>query len=479
MTRSVHDLGRASSRDIHRLVTRLGPRRLVAVRARRGGARGRRAGPDPDPGAVPGLRGQLPRGQRGRPRDRRRHHRRLARADLDRGDPQHDHDGRRDDRGGGRRDRPRRVAARAARRGRGEGPGPARRRRSVAAGRRTRVARPAVRLGHWVPEQIRRAGGWELLGADGEPSRPDDLGRRLRGRPRDAPADAVRLPPARDGRRVGAHAPAAWLRRPDRRPPRPGLRGRRVGLLQPARPAGHRRHRAAGRDLRPGRVRRHRAARVAGPRSTPRPGRCRSARPSTACGAARRTPAAARTTSRAGRSSARTASARPATTASCASGCDQALDRARRGRQGRGRRRDRRREPSRRRPPPDPDLDAEMLAYYEARAPEYDDWYLRRGRYAHGPIHDAAWNAELDVAGRWLDGLPIRGEIVELAAGTGWWSPLLASKGELSLYDGDRGAPRARPRAARRARPARAPPRPRRLGRAGPPGRRRRSPASG
>jgi len=80
--------------------------------------------------------------------------------------------------------------------------------------------------------------------------------------------------------------------------------------------------------------------------------------------------------------------------------------------------------------------DAEMLAYYEARAPEYDDWYLRRGRYARGPVHDAAWNAELDTAGRWLDSLPIHGDIVELAAGTGWWSPLLASKGELSLYDG-------------------------------------------
>ncbi len=65
-----------------------------------------------------------------------------------------------------------------------------------------------------------------------------------------------------------------------------------------------------------------------------------------------------------------------------------------------------------------------------------DDWYLRRGRHAHGPIHDAAWNAELDAAGRWLDGLPWHGEIVELAAGTGWWSPLLASRGELSLYDG-------------------------------------------
>lgn len=81
------------------------------------------------------------------------------------------------------------------------------------------------------------------------------------------------------------------------------------------------------------------------------------------------------------------------------------------------------------------DLDREMVAYYEARAPEYDDWYLRRGRYSHGPIHDAAWDAELDAAGRWLDGLPIGGEIVELAAGTGWWSPLLASKGEASLYD--------------------------------------------
>ncbi len=81
------------------------------------------------------------------------------------------------------------------------------------------------------------------------------------------------------------------------------------------------------------------------------------------------------------------------------------------------------------------DVEADMQAYYAARAPEYDDWYRRRGRYSHGPIHDAAWDAELDAAGRWLDGLPIHGEIIELAAGTGWWSPLLAEKGELSLYD--------------------------------------------
>lgn len=81
------------------------------------------------------------------------------------------------------------------------------------------------------------------------------------------------------------------------------------------------------------------------------------------------------------------------------------------------------------------DLGRTMIEYYDARAPEYDDWYLRRGRYAHGAVHDATWNAELDAAGLWLDDLAWGGDIVELAAGTGWWSPLLASRGELSLYD--------------------------------------------
>ena len=120
---------------------------------------------------------------------------------------------------------------------------------------------------------------------------------------------------------------------------------------------------------------------------------------------------------------------------------------------------------------PAPDLDREMVAYYGARAPEYDDWYLRRGRYSHGPIHDAAWDAELDIAGRWLDGLPLEGEIVELAAGTGWWSPLLASKGVLSMYDANDGAARASARPAARPWVAGAPPCPRRVGGAGPAGR--------
>jgi demethylmenaquinone methyltransferase/2-methoxy-6-polyprenyl-1,4-benzoquinol methylase len=46
-----------------------------------------------------------------------------------------------------------------------------------------------------------------------------------------------------------------------------------------------------------------------------------------------------------------------------------------------------------------------------------------------------AWQVDLDTATQWLDRIPLRGQIVELAAGTGWWSPLLAEKGELSMYD--------------------------------------------
>ncbi len=79
--------------------------------------------------------------------------------------------------------------------------------------------------------------------------------------------------------------------------------------------------------------------------------------------------------------------------------------------------------------------EAELVPYYEARAAEYDDWYRRRGRYAHGLVDDLAWQAELAAAATWLDGLPWRGEIVELAAGTGWWTALLAPRGELHAYD--------------------------------------------
>jgi SAM-dependent methyltransferase len=79
--------------------------------------------------------------------------------------------------------------------------------------------------------------------------------------------------------------------------------------------------------------------------------------------------------------------------------------------------------------------DQALRDYYAARAAEYDDWYLRRGRYSHGQAADNEWAAELDQAETWLNGIPIDGDIVELAAGTGWWSPVLAAKGTLTIYD--------------------------------------------
>ena len=68
---------------------------------------------------------------------------------------------------------------------------------------------------------------------------------------------------------------------------------------------------------------------------------------------------------------------------------------------------------------------------------DWEDWYLRRGRYARGPIHDGPWTMELDEVTRWVDGLTLGGVIVELGAGMGWWTGLLAEKGELWVYDSD------------------------------------------
>jgi len=80
-------------------------------------------------------------------------------------------------------------------------------------------------------------------------------------------------------------------------------------------------------------------------------------------------------------------------------------------------------------------IDSEMVRYYAARANEYDDWYLRRGRYSRGALHDEAWRSDLEAAAAWLGSRPLHGRIAELAAGTGWWSPILASQGHLTLYE--------------------------------------------
>jgi hypothetical protein len=77
-------------------------------------------------------------------------------------------------------------------------------------------------------------------------------------------------------------------------------------------------------------------------------------------------------------------------------------------------------------------------ARFPAPPPAFpDDWFLRRGEFERGAVHDAAWHAELDAVTRWLDGLPLRGRIAEPAAGVGFFSPLLAERGELHASDPD------------------------------------------
>lgn len=80
---------------------------------------------------------------------------------------------------------------------------------------------------------------------------------------------------------------------------------------------------------------------------------------------------------------------------------------------------------------------AEQLAYYGARAAEYDQWWLRQGRYDRGPEETARWfreAAEVDTA---LDVFQPRGDILELACGTGLRSgKLLAAADTLTVVDG-------------------------------------------
>ncbi|MGE5691751.1 MAG: class I SAM-dependent methyltransferase [Pseudomonadota bacterium] len=68
----------------------------------------------------------------------------------------------------------------------------------------------------------------------------------------------------------------------------------------------------------------------------------------------------------------------------------------------------------------------EMKRYYAARAPEYDDWWFRRGRYDLGPEGNARWAAEAAEVEAALDALRPFGTVVELAAGTGLWTRHLA-----------------------------------------------------
>jgi SAM-dependent methyltransferase len=67
----------------------------------------------------------------------------------------------------------------------------------------------------------------------------------------------------------------------------------------------------------------------------------------------------------------------------------------------------------------------EQKAYYRARAGEYDEWFLRQGRYDHGPEFRAQWDAEVGEVRRRLGEFRPAGRVLEIAAGTGWWTEQL------------------------------------------------------
>ena len=68
------------------------------------------------------------------------------------------------------------------------------------------------------------------------------------------------------------------------------------------------------------------------------------------------------------------------------------------------------------------DLLAEQVAYYRARADEYDDWWLRRGDYHGGAELRAAWGRDIGELRDRLAAMAPLGDTLELAAGTGNWT---------------------------------------------------------
>ncbi len=88
----------------------------------------------------------------------------------------------------------------------------------------------------------------------------------------------------------------------------------------------------------------------------------------------------------------------------------------------------------------EPDPEADLAAWLAASVAEEEDRYLRRGRHSRGPVRDLAWQMELDAATGWLDRQATPSPIVEPAAGPGFWSPLLAGRGELSIHDASEAA---------------------------------------
>jgi ubiquinone/menaquinone biosynthesis C-methylase UbiE len=84
----------------------------------------------------------------------------------------------------------------------------------------------------------------------------------------------------------------------------------------------------------------------------------------------------------------------------------------------------------------DEELLADQVAFYRARAPNYDDWWQRRGAYDRGAEMAAEWDGQLRQVEGDLRAFSVGGDVLELAGGTGWWTERLArSADRLTVID--------------------------------------------
>jgi SAM-dependent methyltransferase len=75
------------------------------------------------------------------------------------------------------------------------------------------------------------------------------------------------------------------------------------------------------------------------------------------------------------------------------------------------------------------DVLAEQIRYYRARAGEYDNAYVGASQHDRETDANAAWQAELARLVAVFDGVPLGDSVLEVAAGTGYWTAKLVDRG--------------------------------------------------